>query len=278
MSDLYLPGAIRLFTFTRQSLVQYYCTGDRDRLVDGKTYIAGQIDRSDVRETVERAKDKITITLAYLRDPSAPVGDRPTTQPLGDWWFPQVPSSTVLVRCATWDGTNPQTIDWIGQVTQPKFGDAQLELTCEPVSGSMRNRNQGAKWQRGCWKTVYSTGIRGCNLDPASTQCAATLASVSGVTITAPEFASSAYSLAGGALLWTTLDGVTERRAIMSHSGTTLTLLAPHSDLAPGRAVIALPGCERTWAACDARGNTINYGGSVYKPVKNPKEDSMSWG
>lgn len=274
----FLGKPVRLFVFTRQNQVWRYCTADRDLVIGGNTYLSAQIDRSEIKQTAERAKDKITIKLAYLRDPTAP--EYPVTQALGDNWFPFVPSSTVYVMClATHYGdTDPPAVEWMGQVTQPKFSDVELELTCEPTGGTDRARNQGAKWQRGCWKTVYSTGLRGCNLNPDLFKVEATLTGVSGLTLTASAFGTAPINLSGGALTWTNANGVIERRSIMSHVGTSITLLYGSDDLANGLSVTALPGCPRTWAACEERANTDNYGGAIYKPVKDPMKDSMSWG
>lgn len=273
---------IRLFVFTRATdagtKVWRYCNSDRDLTIGGNTYTAAQIDRSEIKQTSERAKDKITITMAYLRNPGAP--EFPATQDLGDQYFPFVPSSTITVICMTTHAgeADPPAVEWMGQVTQPKFTDVELELTCEPTGSNDRARNQGAKWQRACWKTVYSTGLRGCNLDPADFQITATLAAVSGLSLSAAAFSGGTLTLAGGSLSLVNGDGLTERRQIMTHTDSTITLLYGSPDIAIGLAVTALPGCERTWAACSARGNTLNYGGSVYKPVKNPTGESMSWG
>lgn len=354
----FLGKPVQLFTFTRQGRVWRYCSADRDMVIGGFTYLAAQISRTEIKQTAERAKDKITIKLAYLRDPNA--AEYPVTQSLGDNWFPYVPSSTVYVTClATHVGdTDPPAVEWMGQVTQPKFGDVELELVCEPTGGTDRARNQGAKWQKGCWKTVYSTGPRGCNLlsagipvegaltavagnditaaaftaqvrpfvggkvrwttpevvpgngpvphvakilahsgttltvDSAAGLAAAdevtaytapfyveaTLTAVAGLALTSPAFSAAPINLAGGALSWTNDDGVVERRSIMSHAGNVITVLYGSLDLAVGLDVQALPGCPRTWAACADRSNTLNYGGAIYKPAKDPLKDSMSWG
>lgn len=358
----FLGKPIRLFVFRRGSgltaVYWRFCTADRDLVIGGNTYLAAQIDRSEIKQTAERAKDKLTIRLAYLRDPGGTV--YPVTQALGNNWFPYVPSSTVYVTClATHYGdTDPPAVEWMGQVTQPKFTDTELTLTCEPTGGTDRARNQGAKWQRGCWKTVYSAGLRGCNLlaggipvdgilsavsgnditapeftapprpfvggkvrwttseevlgegpvphvanitahtgstltldDPDGLAVAdevtaytlpfeveATLSAVSGLALVAEAFADAEFNLAGGSLTWTSASGLEERRSIMSHSGDTITVLYGSNDLAIGLAVVALPGCSRTWAACAARSNTGNYGGAIYKPAKDPLKDSMSWG
>lgn len=277
-SSRFLGRPVRLFVFARQSLVWRYCTADRDLDIGGDTYLAAQIDRSEIKQTAERAKDKITITLAYLRDPSAP--EYPSTQPLGDNWHPYIPLDRISVTClATHVGdTDPPTVEWMGIVTQPSFTDVALELTCEPTVAIGQALNQGPKWQRGCWKSVYSQGPRGCNLAIDAFRVDALLTAASGLTVAADEFASAPLPLDGGWLEWQRVDGLIERRSIMQTNGTDIVLLYGAADLAQGLAVTARPGCPQTWAACDARGNTINYGGAIYKPVENPTEESMSWG
>lgn len=274
----FLGRPIRLFVFTLQGLTWRFCTADQDQVIGGFTYLSAQIDRSEIRQTTERAKDKIEITLAYLRDVNAP--EFPVTQSLGDNWHPYAPSDTVRVVCmaAHIGDTDPPQVEWMGVVVQPKFTDTELTLTCEPGVGIASALNQGPKWQRGCWKTVYSTGPRGCLLDPEAFVVAATLTGVTGLTLTATEFGTAPLTLAGGWWEWTRTDGLVERRSIMSHSGTSIVLLYGAEDLAIGVAGVARPHCEQTWAACTARSNTINFGGAIYKPVKNPSEESMSWG
>ncbi|HZF96965.1 MAG TPA: DUF2163 domain-containing protein [Pseudoxanthomonas sp.] len=270
---------VRLFQFIRQGLVWRFASSDRDLVIGGFTYVAAQIDRSEIKETAERAKDKITISFAYLRDRTAL--EYPSTQELGDNWHPYIPSDEVRVVCmdAHYGDSDPPNIVWMGVVTQPKFGDVEMELHCEPTNGYARARNQGPKWQRGCWKTIYSTGLRGCNLNPEAFKVNAVVSGVNGLVVTANAFASAPLPLHGGYLIWTRSNGLIERRSIMAHNGSNVTLLYSASDLVNGLAVTARPGCPRTWAACAARNNTINYGGSVYKPVKSPMDGvSMSWG
>lgn len=271
---------VRLFVFARQNLVWRYCTADRDLVIGGDTYLAAQIDRSEIKQTAERAKDKITITLAYLRNPDALEYEYPSTQSLGDNWHPYIPSDPITVAClATHVGdTDPPAIEWLGIVTQPAFTDVELELTCEPGNAIDQALNQGPKWQRGCWKTVYSQGVRGCNLALDAFKVDATLTNVAGLVLTAAAFAAAPLALDGGWIEWERADGLIERRSIMRHSGASITLLYGAADLAPGVALVARPGCAQTWAACDARANTDNYGGAIYKPVKDPTKESMSWG
>ncbi len=271
---------VRLFRFERQGLVWRYCTAQQDLTIGGVTYLAAQIDRSEIKQTIERAKDNIQITLAYLRDPHAT--NYPATQSLGDNWYPYTPSDSMRVICmATHIGdTDPPVVEWMGMVTQPAFTDVELTLTCEPGSAIASALQQGPKWQVGCWKTVYSTGPRGCGLDPAAFAVTATLTSVANLTLTAAAFGTAPLPLAGGWVEWTRVDGLVERRSILSHSGTGIGLLYGAADLASGLSVIARPACEQTWAACAARfpDPQNHYGGAIYKPIKNPNGSSMSWG
>lgn len=272
------PG--HLFIFTRQALAWRYASGDRDVVIAGNTYLGAPIARSEIKQTMEKPQDQITITFPYVRDPDA--RELPVTQALGDNWHPFVPSDRISVICMAYHANDPDAqavVEWMGRVAQPKFTDGNLELTCMPTGSADKAKRKGPKWQKACWKTTYSTGLRGCNLVVAAFQIAATVTAINGLVISAAEFATAPLTLAGGAFSWTRTDGVVEQRPIMAHSGTDITLLYGGNDLAVGISVTALPDCQRTWAACLARNNTDNYGGSVYKPIKNPYQgQSMSWG
>lgn len=274
----WLGQPVQLFIFRRQGLTWRFASGDRNVVVGEHTYLGAKISRDEIRQTAERAKDKLKITIAYLCDPAAE--EVPVTQPLGDVWRPFIPSDPVTVIClATHYGdTEPPIVEWMGEVTGPAYTDTECELTCEPSTGGAA-RNQGAKWQRGCWKTVFSTGPRGCNLDPETVKVEGALSEMIALTLTSSAFAASPFNLRGGTFYWTRDDGVVEERPIMAHSGSTIQVLWGGIDLDVDRDFVALPGCPGNWGACDAFGNTDNYGGAIYKAVKNPHDGvSMSWG
>ena len=138
----FLGRPVRLFVFTRQALVWRFASADRDIVIGADTYLAAQIERDEIKQTAERAKDKLGIRFAYLRDPDAPAEIIPSTQTLGDNWHPYPPSDTVSVRClATHYGdTDPPAVEWIGVVTQPKFSDVELELTALAEVTAARRR------------------------------------------------------------------------------------------------------------------------------------------
>lgn len=273
---------VRLFRFQRQDVIWRFAQADRVITAGGFDWLPAQIDRDEIKQTGERAKDKLKIRLAYLRDPNAPLIDVPNTQSLGDLWHPYIPSDVVSVMCLSThfgDAAAP-VLEWSGEVAQPEYTDVELSLTCVPGKAITEARNQGAKWQRACWKSPYSTGLRGCNLDPADFEVPATLTSMVGLTAKAAAFATAPLSLLQGSLSWVRSSGLVERRTITSHTlgSDTVTLLYGGEELAAALEVIALPNCPGTWAACVARDNTINFGGAMFKPIENPNEESMSWG
>lgn len=134
---------VHLFVFTRQHLVWRYCTADRDLVVERKTYFSAQIDAARSSRPSKRAKRQDHDRVPHLLDPAS---QYPVANPLGDNWFPHVPQDVVGVTCLAYDagGDDPPAIEWIGEVTQPKFSDTELELTCEPDNGYSRARNRGA--------------------------------------------------------------------------------------------------------------------------------------
>ncbi len=275
---------VRLYVFTRQSLVWRFAESDTDFEYDGTVYTAAQISRSEIEETVEREKDKVTIKLAYLRNPTPPIGTEiPVTQSLGDNWHPYIPTDVVRVVCldAHHGATDAPKPVWSGVVTQPQFGDIELTLTCEPHNGFTRARGQGPRCQKSCWKLPYSTGIRGCNLDPEDFKAEGALDDVAGLVLTAPAFAASTLNLAGGSYTWVDpATGLVHRRSIEAHSGSAITLAYSGPGLAAGLVGYALPTCPRTWEGCAARraDPQNHFGGNFYKPVDNPQGESMSWG
>ena len=274
---------VRLFRFQRQNAIWWFAQADREVDAGSATWHAAQIERDEIRQTSERAKDKIKIRMAYLRDPNANPVDIPATQSLGDLWHPYIPSDPVSVMCFShhYGDTDPPVLEWSGEVRQPRFTDVELELTCVPGNSRGEARNQGMKFQRSCSKTVYSTGVRGCNLNPAAFTIAAVLTGASGLTLTAAEFATAPHSLLQGWLSWTRPNGIVERRTIIQHSGNQVRLLYGGQGLANGLAVTVLPSCPGTFAACAARraDPELHYGGAIYEPIENPHEGgSMSWG
>ena len=282
---------VRLYRFQLQDAVWWFAQADRDIDAGGTTYRASSMDRDEIKQTNEPAKDKIKIRLAYLRDPNASLADIPSTQDFGDLWHPYIPSDAVQVMCLDWmiGSSTPPKVAWTGYVAQPEFTDVQLELTCIPSSAIGEAKAQGPRNQRACWKVPYSTGLRGCNLDPADFELAGEISAIDGLTVTVPAFAAPEFPLLQGEFRWprtvTAHNGeieIIERRTITKVDGAAVTLLYGGLGLAAALDVTTLPTCPGTWDGCAGRRDDPqnHFGGCVYKPIKSPYDggESMSWG
>lgn len=267
----FLARPIHLFRFDLGPVSFAYASGDTSVELGGLTYLASGISRGALRSTPERNKNQVTISMPMALDPLA--SDPPPTQPFAQLWRPYPPAGTVYVTCMALDRSQPGAapeVEWVGRVAQPRFTDTALELTCTNTLARHRVATGGRRCQRSCDLVVYSQGLGRCNLNPDTWEVPAVLTAAAGLTITAPEFAVSAVNMAGGWVEWVRADGITDQRTIMEHDGETLALDFGAPDLAPGLAIRAWPGCAQTWEACEAFGNTDNYGGFYYLPTKNP--------
>lgn len=195
-----------------------------------------------------------------------------------------IPTGAVEVACLEYElgSVASPDVQWIGHVSEPpRFTDVELELNCTPGSVKARAADQGPRVQRACFKEVYSTGIRGCNLVRADFETTATLTAVDGVLLTAAAFDGQPLTLLGGGAEWTDANGAVHGRMITYHSGTQIRIHFGGPDLAIGTAVTVYPNCEQTWEACAARrADPQNHIGSAqYLPVENPTAGgvSMTW-
>ena len=260
---------IHMFRFTMGPLVWRFTTSSQPVVLGAETFIPAGISRSAVRETSERKKNQLTITMPFALNPAA--ADPPPTQSFGEIWRPYPPSERVFVTClAMHHGDADAAVEWMGHVVQPEFTDTQLKLTCDPTTARRRAKGGGRRVQRACEVPVYSQGLGQCNLLKEAFAIPAVATAVARLSVTAAELAAAPLALDGGFIEWTLPNGLVESRTIMSHAGTTIELDYGAFALLPGLEFIAYPGCPHTWAACEERGNTDNHGGCLHLPSKNP--------
>lgn len=276
---------VRLFRFAHQARTWYFAQAERTIDAGGALYLPAPIERDEIRQTAESAKDKLNIRLGYLCDPNAPASAIPATQTLGDLWRPYIPTGVVTVMCLDheYGSADLPKVRWMGVVAQPAFTDVQLELTCLPGAAIAKSVNQGPKWQKACWKEPYSQGIRGCGMVQADYETTGTLTAVDGFVLTADEFALAnlvkPLSLLGGEARWTDSNGQVHRRMIVSHADSAIRLHFGGPELAPGLSVTVRSNCPQTWDGCAARwpDPQLHYGGGIYRPVEATDGVSMTW-
>lgn len=249
-----------LLRLTRGSLVERYTAADRDVEIGADTYTPLAVSRTPIRDGGERKKEMVTVTV-------------PINAPCAAWWRPYPPTQPVLVTwLAKHYGDAEAVIEWTGRVIDHKFLDTTLQLFCEQSRTLARKRGTPRRWQRGCDLALYSQGLGLCNVDKSLHDVAATLTAASGTTLTAAAFGGVASGrLAGGWFEWTRPDGETDRRSIVSHSGTSIVVNYGSADFAVDLVGTAYKGCKHTFADCDTEfDNAPNYGGSMYMPVRSP--------
>lgn len=250
-------GLVRL---ARGNLLELYTNADRPITIGAETYQPLAITRNAIRDSTERAKSVLILTL-------------PIDAPCVDWWRPYPASTTIGVTwLAKHWGENELAVEWTGRVIGPKFTDRTLVLNCEPTRTSARSRGLVLRWQRGCPLALYSQGLGMCNVNKASYAVPGVVTVFSGTSLQAAAFASvpGGKSLAGGFLEWTRVDGEPEMRSIMAHSGDLIVLNYSTDSLGVGSAVTAYPGCPHNWDGCVGFSNTPNYGGALFLPNKSP--------
>jgi hypothetical protein len=261
----FLGQPVQLFRFTRQSKKWCYTSADRIIPFGGNDYTPLSIEREAIKESYERQKRMIKLTL-------------PAAAEVCDNWRPMPPGDVVgIVIMAMHRGDADVAVEWIGRVIQPKFTDSVCELTCDPSSGSARTNGLQLRWQRSCPYALYSQGHGLCNLKPVDFAAPAQLEAVSGLTLTASAWSGLPDGrLAGGYVEWSE-DGLVMRRSITLHAGAVIHIDYHAPNLAAGKAVTAYHGCAHTYSDCEAKGNSENFGGCTKLPVKNPFGGHPIW-
>lgn len=263
----FLGRPIELYRFTRQSKSWLYTSADRPVTIGNETFEPVPISRTAIKDTLERQKNKVTITL-------------PVSLEIADNWRPYASCDVIAVTISALHyGDSEVIVQWIGRVEQPEFSDAELKLTCDPSAGGKRGAGITLRWQRSCPLALYGQGAGMCNVNKADHALPAELSAVVDLTLSADEFATvDAGRLAGGFVSWKRADGLSEFRTIMSHASDKITVDYGAVDLVAGLAVTAYPGCAHNWKDCSSYfKNSVNYGGCLYLPQTNIFDGNPTW-
>lgn len=259
-----LGRPIGLLRLSRGNVVALFTDADREIPVGDDDYLPLAISRTEIRDSSERRKNLVTVTL-------------PLSASVTSWWRPYPPSGPVYVTwLAKHYGDDEVNVEWTGRVIGARFTDTVMEINCEPTRSNGGSRGLSLRWQKGCPLPVYSQGIGMCNADKADFAVPGVLTAAEGITIEAAAFgALPSGRLAGGFVEYTRADGETETRSIMAHGGNQIVLNYGTDQLEEGAEVTAYWGCPHNFAACrDLFANEPNYGGAIYMPTKSPFDGS----
>ena len=230
-----------------------YCTGETETAYNGDTYMPHTITRGSIESAQDAARNSLTITTPWDTPFVRAYMDRNSGGPV---W---------LTIYRGHRGDDEFVTAWSGRVVLVTQAGATATIKAETFLSSIERTGLGPQYQLQCRRTLYETG---CNVDSSLHRLEATIATVIGAQVVATAAATMPDGwFAGGKLMLS--NGL--QRMIYLHQGAALTLASPMAELTTGMTVSLYPGCAHTLDACGAKfGNTVNYGGMPWLPIKNP--------
>lgn len=241
-----------LYKFTNGTNTWLYCTGSQSITYNSEIYQPATIIRGQTEASQEFGKSQLKIdipfdlSLALFLAAGLPVGF----------------ISVTVFRAHFDDGE--YITHWRGRVISAGWRGTQCSITCEPVFTSLQRAGLRMVYQRQCRHALYSAG---CAVNKASFAVAGTV----DTAVQNQVFVNAASGFADNYFTGGMLSTDEGSRLIVSHAGTSLTLITPLSILSGGTPVTLYPGCDHTLETCNSKfANSINFGGQPWIPTKNP--------
>lgn len=209
------------------------------------------IQRSDLEQSDNAFKNELTVTVA--RD-----------NPFANQFIAAPLDGICTVTIYRGHGTDFVTF-WTGVITSINFVNAdEIRISAAPRTTSMLRTGLRRKYQKLCNWPLYGAG---CRVNDESFKVTGTIATISGLTITAAIFAtkSDGWFIAGKLVVGNA------KRLITSHVGSTITISHAIVGAVAGNSFTAYAGCDHTMDTCRTKfSNLDNYGGQPWIPTKNP--------
>lgn len=259
-SSEYDGRPIEIYTLYRGGNVWRYTSADEDQLVGGQVFTALPIQRSNIEQTQEMARNNITISM---------VKDCPFLLQFRG----SPPTSVINVTVQRFhEGLQEFITMWLGRVVNVKFAERQAEVRCEPIYTSLRRPVLRMRYQTTCPHVLYGNG---CKVIRADYAVNGTLLSDGGTLINIGAVSTYADGFfAGGYVDWEN-NGDTQRRFILSHTGQQLQINLPFAGILGGASMVIYPGCDHLLTTCHTKfANEDNYGGQPFYAGKNPMNGS----
>lgn len=195
----------------------------------------------------------------------------PRANPVAALFIAYTPASPVALTIYRKHRSDAEVVTiFIGKVVSAQFDGPDATLRCAPISQVLDAMTPGLLHAPTCQWALYGSG---CTVPAASFKDSGTVLTVVGANITAAVFGTHADG-------WYTNGWVQlasgDRRFVVDHVGTQVTLASPFIGLAPGAAVDGYAGCARTEAVCASKfSNLVNFMGFSRVPTRNPYTQAM---
>ena len=198
-------------------------------------------------------------------------------------FFGTLPSDSVWLRLrrahvgdmSDVDGMTPTVSDalitWIGTVNGiTQLDEVEAKVTCAMLAASFQRGGLRYGYQRNCPHVLYAANT--CKVNRESFRINSVVTAISGLAISGADFASEPDGwFAGGFVEYNIPSGMMERRMIVSHVGTQLTVVGIPAGLEVGDLISGFAGCDRIVDTCVNKFNNLgNFGGFPHTPGRNP--------
>ena len=245
---------VELFRFVRGPHRWTFTSGDTTETYLGDTYTPISIAHSEP-QMAERGKEGASMIITVPRD-----------NPVALQYLVFVPASTMaLTIFVRHRGDTETVVRWTGRVRGVQWAGATAELQCESTDAMQKRQ----ALRRGCgYNCEHMLYDQGCGLTATAYRATGNVSSVSGVTLSGGLFGSkpNGWWISGYVRV-----AQEDYRMVLTHSGSTVTILSPFENLQAGDPIEVYAGCDRTWETCgDKFDNRPRYGGFPFWPVKNP--------
>lgn len=267
----------QLYEFLRTSNgVEYawrYNSSDRDVWYNHVKWKAVPIIDNGIRLSAEAASTDLEVTM-----------------PINEEFCEQfrlsgsVPSDTVWLRIrrvhagdlSYADPTQPTIIPdalviWIGSVNGiNQMDELTAKVRCSMLSASLRRGGLRYGYQKNCPHVLYAPNT--CKVNKEDFRVTGDVLSLDGFVIGVDEFSLHDEGwFNGGFIEYTIPSGMLERRMILTHTGSEITIMGLPVGMAVGDTIHAFPGCDRTVDTCVVKfDNLANMGGFPHSPGRNP--------
>lgn len=235
-----------------------YASSESDLVLGADTYLGISISDSGVVQTGDATNDDFTVSM-------------PANTDFAKLFVGTPPSSSLYLTVRQKDlGDDAAPVVWIGRVLSCKrVSQVAVEVSCQMLTASLNRTGLRLCFSRNCPHALYDLN---CRVDQNAFAVVVEVESLAGASVTSAALDTFDDNyFAGGFMEFNLLPGVLERRAIETHTGSTVAILGTNEGLKVGDFITVLPGCDRTIPTCDTKFNNMpNYGGFPHLPGKSP--------
>jgi uncharacterized phage protein (TIGR02218 family) len=248
---------VELYEFQYGTTFFRYTSSQLEREINTFKWKPTPLDRENLAQTSEVMKSSLQVTV-------------PADNEVAALFKVQPPSEVVTVRVFQYHETDNLTIVvFVGRVLNASWQDERVTMSCDPAYAALQRQGLRRCYQLLCPHALYSAS---CGALIENFKLTGTVVSVTGTTVEASVFGDRPDGwLNGGFLDFSNGLRGTERRAILSHVGTTIKLQVSLPQLVVGSTISVYAGCAHNMDDCGGKfNNLLNYGGMPYIPQLNP--------